>query len=251
MNQLSELNLRWNDLTGSIPEELGLLTQLQQLNLGGNRLTGSIPTELGQLTELTELYLFFNELSGTIPPELGRLTQLSALNLGGNRLTGPIPAELGQLTELAELWLYGNNLIGPIPEEFALLAQLENLSISNNQLTGTIPWSLWDRSGARWVKSLLFGQFLGRGFRLLLPAALRTFPGTATENGKCVTSFRLTISGSLDVGVELGTTTLSSIRGRFWAVGPRWPCESTTKRRRHPLLPHEYWTAKTPCLQID
>ena len=68
-----------------------------------NQLTGTIPTQLGQLTELQYLNLNNNELSGTIPTELRRLTKLTGLDLGNNRLTGTIPTQLGQLTELRYL----------------------------------------------------------------------------------------------------------------------------------------------------
>ena len=46
------LSLTFNDLTGTIPTELGALTSLQWLTLDKNQLTGTIPTELGSLTSL-------------------------------------------------------------------------------------------------------------------------------------------------------------------------------------------------------
>ena len=45
------------------------------LDLSENELSGSIPSELGEFTELKELHLEENELSGSIPPELGKLTE--------------------------------------------------------------------------------------------------------------------------------------------------------------------------------
>ena len=53
-----ELNLSHNQLTGSIPPEIGNLTNLTYLNLESNQLTGSIPSEIGNLTNLTELKLY-------------------------------------------------------------------------------------------------------------------------------------------------------------------------------------------------
>ena len=47
------------------------------LALGGNQLSGSIPPELGNLANLTWLNLPRNQLSGSIPPELGNLTNLT------------------------------------------------------------------------------------------------------------------------------------------------------------------------------
>ena len=60
--RVTSLNLRYNQLTGTIPTELGLLTYLQVLDLSGNRLTGTIPEELASLTNLQEL-----RLSGKLP----------------------------------------------------------------------------------------------------------------------------------------------------------------------------------------
>ena len=74
--------------------------RVTELNFGGNQLTGTIPAELGQLTQLQRLFLWSNQLTGEIPVELGQLSQLQSLSLSGNQLTGEIPVELGQLSQL-------------------------------------------------------------------------------------------------------------------------------------------------------
>lgn len=48
---------------------------------GENNLRGTIPTELGLLTALTELDLRFNPIFGSIPSEIGKITSLTALIL--------------------------------------------------------------------------------------------------------------------------------------------------------------------------
>ena len=50
--RVAELWLRNNQLTGSIPSELGNLDNLVVLALHSNQLTGSIPSELGNLDNL-------------------------------------------------------------------------------------------------------------------------------------------------------------------------------------------------------
>ena len=87
-----ELDLWDNDLSGTIPPELGNLTALMELSLGGNQLSGTIPAALGNLTALASLGLEGNQLSGTIPTELGNLTALTKLNLRWNQLRGCLPA---------------------------------------------------------------------------------------------------------------------------------------------------------------
>ena len=46
-----------NDLTGSIPSVIGLLSGMEHLELRHNQLTGPIPSEFGLLTPLTHLSL--------------------------------------------------------------------------------------------------------------------------------------------------------------------------------------------------
>jgi Leucine-rich repeat (LRR) protein len=139
---LTDLELELNQLTGIIPTELGNLTKLTILSLDGNRLSGSIPIELGNLTQLTYLSLDGNQLSGRIPAELGNLSQLTFLSLYQNQLSGSIPAELGNLTQLKILWPQQNLLTGSIPVELGNLTQLQKLYLYNNQLSGSIPTEL-------------------------------------------------------------------------------------------------------------
>ncbi len=74
---VTQLNIVFNNLTGSMPSELGNLTGLARLYIYNNQnLTGNIPPELGSLTGLQRLYLYNNHLTGSIPPELGSLINL-------------------------------------------------------------------------------------------------------------------------------------------------------------------------------
>lgn len=91
-----------NQLTGSIPPELGNLANLEWLDLGDNKLTGSIPPELGNLVNLRWLALDDNQLTGSIPPELGNLANLEELNLSNNQLTGLVPVKIMTLTSLVD-----------------------------------------------------------------------------------------------------------------------------------------------------
>ena len=157
---VTSLSLPGNDLSGTLPPELGDLTHLTWLVLDGNELTGSIPPELGNLADLRGLSLDNNELTGSIPPELGNLAALRRLALGNNELTGPIPPELAALTQLTLLDLTGNHLNGTIPAELGALPQLDTLSLGNNELSGSIPAELGDLSSLRWLR-LSFNRLNG------------------------------------------------------------------------------------------
>ena len=91
---------------GVITEQTG---RVWSLDLRRNQLSGSIPTALAGLTDLTVLILEGNQLSGSIPFELGGLANLERMHLGDNELSGPIPGELGCLTNLEKLWLDGTS----------------------------------------------------------------------------------------------------------------------------------------------
>ena len=139
LSNLQNLDLRYNNLKGSILPELSNLSNLQELDLSSNQLTGTIPPELGKLSNLEYLCLSSNQLMGTIPPELGNLSNLKDLELNSNQLTGSIPLELGNLSALTWLSLSSNQLTGPIPPELGNLSNLEYLDLRANQLMGTIP----------------------------------------------------------------------------------------------------------------
>ena len=133
------LDVSQNNLTGTIPPELGSLANLEKLSLPGNNLTGTIPPELGGLTNVKELWLTSNHLTGSIPPEMANLTNLEILNLFQNQLTGPVPPDLAKLANLERIFLARNQLTGSIPPELGNLTNLTVMHLGRNQLTGLIP----------------------------------------------------------------------------------------------------------------
>ena len=145
------LNLSENELSGTIPPELGNLTKLEELDLSKNQLRGTIPLELVNLSRLTHLFLFSNQLTGSIPPELSKLANLEQLALSWNQLGGMIPSELGKLASLELLAISGNRLTGSIPPVLGDLASLTMLALHVNRLTGNIPPELNKLSGLEWL----------------------------------------------------------------------------------------------------
>ncbi len=130
--QVTQLNLRDNNLTGQLPAELGKLTSLEVISLDRNGIGGSLPAELGNLTNLTRLALNRNQLTGAIPSELGNLTNLSIIGLARNSLSGDLPTSLGNLSGLTKLSLHDNTaLSGALPGGFVNMDGMQRLAIAN------------------------------------------------------------------------------------------------------------------------
>ena len=139
--EVTRLILRGNELSGSLPAELGNLRNLTRLYLDKNALSGAIPPELGHLRNLRHLLLHQNALSGAIPPDLGLLENLTHLYLHRNALRGAIPPKLGGLSKLKLLYLQDNKLSGPIPSELGLSSLVDLKLHSNADLSGPLPAS--------------------------------------------------------------------------------------------------------------
>ncbi|KAI6687750.1 hypothetical protein NL676_024578 [Syzygium grande] len=142
LTNLTYLDLSFNQLSGNIPWEIGDLTKLEVLHLISNELNGSIPDEIGQLRLLSELALYSNQLDGSLPSSLGNLSSLARLYIYNNSFSGSIPHEMGNLTNLEEIYMDTNSLTGPIPPTFGKLTKLTQLHVFDNELTGSIPLEL-------------------------------------------------------------------------------------------------------------
>ncbi len=131
-----KLALLNNNLSDSLPPEIGDLINLDTLLLGNNLLSGTIPSEIGSLGNLQQLQLSSNDFSGPIPPQIGDLSYLKYLNLSFNSLSGEIPPQLGNLSDLENLSLSGNDFFGEIPNELGALSNLKTLFLAINSLSG-------------------------------------------------------------------------------------------------------------------
>lgn len=170
--QLRVIDLSDNFLTGSIPSSTwgpqdDGMSKLESLNLKSNELQGTIPTELGKLTELSRLDLSWNtNIVGDLPGEqLGHLEQLEYLFLSNlpKLNPGPISPKLGSLAMLKDLSLKNTNRNGDIPPSFELLQNLILLDLSNNQLSGPNLYVLGT------IRSLRFLFFNGNQYQGKIP----------------------------------------------------------------------------------
>ncbi|KAK7341107.1 hypothetical protein VNO80_24031 [Phaseolus coccineus] len=169
---LLRLDLKENNLTASIPQNIGVLSKLQFLDLSDNYLNGTLPLSIANLTQVFELDVSRNDISGVldpalfpdgshtpktgligirnllfqdtllggrIPNEIGNIRNLTLLALDGNNFHGPIPPSLGNCTHLSILRLPQNQLSGPIPPSIGKLTNLTDVRLFTNNLNGTVP----------------------------------------------------------------------------------------------------------------
>ncbi|XP_076955038.1 uncharacterized protein LOC143629729 [Bidens hawaiensis] len=133
------LNLKGENLSGSISPFLGNLSFLRSIILDDNRIYGSIPHEISRLARLQELSLDKNFLTGEIPVNISSCSKLRIISLQANKLSGKIPTILSSLRMIRTLVLQKNNFIGGIPPSICNLTNLENLYLGGNPLGGSIP----------------------------------------------------------------------------------------------------------------
>ncbi|KAI9081379.1 hypothetical protein K1719_036642 [Acacia pycnantha] len=190
---LLRLDLKTNNLIGSIPENIGVLSKLQYLDLSTNYLNGTLPLSLANLTQVYEFdssrnnitgildprlfpdgsdqpktglieirNLLFQDtlLGGRIPDEIGFIRNLTVLALDGNSFYGPIPPSLGNCTHLSVLRMSENQLSGMIPPSFGRLTNLSQVFLHMNHLQGPVPQELGNSSSLI-VLHLLQNNFTG------------------------------------------------------------------------------------------
>ncbi|XP_028202593.1 protein STRUBBELIG-RECEPTOR FAMILY 3-like isoform X3 [Glycine soja] len=114
---LRSLSLSANQLNGSIPDALSLLTQLSNLDLSNNNLSGQLPSSTGSLSSLTTLHLQNNQLSGTL--YVLQDLPLQDLNIENNLFSGPIPPKLLTIPNFSKNGNPFNTTIIPSPPAVA------------------------------------------------------------------------------------------------------------------------------------
>ncbi len=139
LENLKKIVFDANGLTGLIP----YVPSLTSLSLAYNNLDGSLPSHIGLMTDLEELILTENLISGGIPANIQNLTRLKRIALGGNELTDGIH-NLFHLPKLEEIYGGFNSFKDNFDNDsFGRLTHLKVLDFKNNKLGGPFPDALW------------------------------------------------------------------------------------------------------------
>ncbi|CAB9524756.1 Leucine Rich Repeat [Seminavis robusta] len=129
-----------NNLVGSLPPELYLLTALQTFSAAFNFLHGPISSHIGKLTALEGLVFSDLKDGGIIPSEIGLLTNFQVISSRNSNFRGTLPSEIWKLTNLFHFGLSANpQLKGTLPSEIGNCSKLRWLHTDDTSIGGTIP----------------------------------------------------------------------------------------------------------------
>uniref|UniRef100_A0A0D3HNN5 Receptor kinase-like protein Xa21 n=1 Tax=Oryza barthii TaxID=65489 RepID=A0A0D3HNN5_9ORYZ len=140
---LQELQLKQNNLTGTLPASLANITTLSKFGCAHNTIQGNLPNDFATFPVLELLYLSGNQLGGKFPQAILNLSTLVGINLGLNHISGEIPFNFGNsLPKLEQLELAANFFQGNIPSSITNATNMNSIDLSRNNFTGVVPSSI-------------------------------------------------------------------------------------------------------------
>ncbi|KAK3122305.1 hypothetical protein QOZ80_8BG0667840 [Eleusine coracana subsp. coracana] len=149
------LDLSHNYLSGSLPQSFGN-KKLYILSLSHNFLTGVIPTDLCNMVSMQVIDLSNNSLSGELPNCWNKNSNLRIIDFSSNKFWGEIPSTIGSVSSLVTLHLNKNNLSGMLPTSLQSCNTLMYLDLGDNNLSGNIP--KWIGTGLQTLVILRLGS---------------------------------------------------------------------------------------------
>jgi len=195
---LVKLSVANNNLSGSLPSNVGSLKSLKFLDVSNNQFSGPVPEGIGNLRSLQNLSLAGNNFSGPLPESMDGLMSLQSLDVSRNSLSGPLPVALKGLKSLVALNVSYNAFTKGIPSGLGLLVNLQSLDLSWNQLEGGVDWKFLIESAVAHV------DFSGNLLTSTTPKELK-FLADISETVLYLNLSNNKLTGSLIDGVELST----------------------------------------------
>ncbi|XP_062190344.1 LRR receptor-like serine/threonine-protein kinase GHR1 [Phragmites australis] len=198
LTMLVKLSMANNNLSGSLPSNVGSLKSLKFMDISNNQFSGPVPEDIGKLRSLQNLSLAGNNFSGPLPESIDGLMSLQSLDVSGNSLSGPLPAGLKGLRSMVALNLSHNAFTKGIPAGLGLLVNLQSVDLSWNQLDGGVDWKFLIESSVAHV------DFSGNLLTSTTPKELK-FLADISETVLYLNLSHNKLTGSLIDGVELST----------------------------------------------
>ncbi|KAF0905640.1 hypothetical protein E2562_007423 [Oryza meyeriana var. granulata] len=198
LTMLVKLSMANNNLSGSLPSNVGSLKSLKFMDISNNRFSGPIPDNIGNLRSLQNLSLSRNNFSGPLPDSIDGLASLQSLDVSGNSLSGPLPTSLKGLRSMVALNVSYNAFTKGIPSGLGLLVNLQSLDLSWNQLDGGVDWKFLIESTVAHV------DFSGNLLTSTTAKELK-FLADISETVLYLNLSNNKLTGSLIDGVELST----------------------------------------------
>ncbi|XP_028785860.1 receptor-like protein EIX2 [Neltuma alba] len=150
-SQLKYVDMSVNLLSGGLTNCWMHWKSLVFVRLDDNNLTGTIPPSIGLLSNLVVLHLNKNNLFGEIPFSLGNCGKLQILDVGENKLSRFSTNWIIQNVKI--LRLRSNQLSGNIPPQICQLASLRILDFADNNISGSLPICLKNLTGMTFSNS--------------------------------------------------------------------------------------------------
>ncbi|KAK4486789.1 hypothetical protein RD792_006621 [Penstemon davidsonii] len=136
LTKLESLDLSNNKIT-SLPSDFWSLGLLKNLNLSFNQISGSLSSNMGNFGQLQSLDVSFNNFSDSIPEAISSLSNLRVLNLSHNGLESMIPLGISQCRSLFSVDLSSNKLNGSLPNGFGnAFPEMKFLNLADNEILG-------------------------------------------------------------------------------------------------------------------
>ncbi|XAR57275.1 hypothetical protein NMG60_11025351 [Bertholletia excelsa] len=139
------IDLNHAGISGTLPEELGLLSDLALFHINSNFFCGTIPASFCKLKLLYELDVSNNLLAGKFPEVVLSLPSLKFLDIRFNHFEGNLPSSLFD-KKLDALFINDNKFQTSLPENFGN-SPVSVVVLANNNLNGCLPASIGNLGG--------------------------------------------------------------------------------------------------------
>ncbi len=139
------LNLKDDQLKGTIPDSIRLLSELILLQIEGKGVTGSLPDGFFELRALQEIGIYNTSLTTERFDQFHRLKNLAWVNIAYHSFNAPMTGTFEQLEHLEQLYLGFNNFTGALPASFVTCKGLVYLQDNNITEVPLVYWSTLSR----------------------------------------------------------------------------------------------------------